>query len=161
MTADLPGLRRATPTDAPACADLVERAYAVHLPRMDRVPGPMLADYDAVVRDAEVWLAEDATGITGLLVLRPEDGALLLDNLAVRPDRQRSGLGGSLLAAAERRARELGLPAIRLFTHVTMIENQRFYESRGYERVRRDTVDGYDRLFYVKRLERGRDFTRS
>ena len=65
---------------------------------------------------------------------------LLLDNIAVSPTRQGSGLGRRLLAFAEDEALRRGYYEIRLHTHQTMVENQRLYTSIGYEETGRGSV---------------------
>ena len=62
------------------------------------------------------------------------------------------GLGRLLLEHAERRTLELGLDRIRLYTHVTMVENQALYERTGYVETARRTEHGFTRVFYEKRL---------
>jgi len=52
---------------------------------------------------------------------------LLLDNLAVRPDRQRCGFGRKLIAFAEAEARRLRFAELRLYTHEAMSENIALY----------------------------------
>ena len=46
----------------------------------------------------------------------------------------------------------LGYREIRLYTHKTMVENQRLYASIGYEETGRGSEAGYDRVFMRKRL---------
>jgi ribosomal protein S18 acetylase RimI-like enzyme len=77
---------------------------------------------------------------------------LLLDNVAVSPARQGSGLGRRLLAFAEAEALRRGYAEIRLYTHQTMEENQRLYASIGYEETGRGAEAGYDRVFMRKQL---------
>jgi len=45
-----------------------------------------------------------------------------------------------------------GYCEIRLYTHQTIVENQRLYASLGYEETGRGTEGGYDRVFMRKRL---------
>ena len=87
-------------------------------------------------------------------MLQPATDYLLLDNIAVSPARQGSGLGRRLLAFAEAEALRRGYAEIRLYTHQTMEENQRLYASIGYEETGRGTEAGYDRVFMRKQLRR-------
>ena len=48
----------------------------------------------------------------------------------------------------------IGYSEIRLYTHQTMVENQRLYASIGYEETGRGTEAGYDRVFMRKQLRR-------
>ena len=112
----------------------------------------MLDDYAARVSEGVVWVIEEEAGIAGVIVLLPGPSYLLLDNIAVAPERQGAGLGRRLLAFAEAEALRRGYREIRLYTHQTMIENQRFYAAIGYEETGRGIEAGYDRVFMHKRL---------
>jgi ribosomal protein S18 acetylase RimI-like enzyme len=85
-----------------------------------------------------------------VLVLEPEEDALLLDNVAVAPAAQGRGIGRKLIALAERRARELGLPKVRLYTNAKMTENLRMYPALGYVEVGRGGEGGFHRVFFEK-----------
>jgi ribosomal protein S18 acetylase RimI-like enzyme len=56
------------------------------------------------------------------------------------------------MAFAEQRARFLGLPEIRLYTHERMTANIAFYTRLGYDEVERRVEDGFARVFMRKRL---------
>jgi ribosomal protein S18 acetylase RimI-like enzyme len=112
----------------------------------------MLDDYAARVSEGAVWVLEEAAMTAGIVVLKPATDYLLLDNIAVSPERQGLGLGRRLLAFAEAEALRRGYCEIRLYTHQTMVENQRLYASIGYEETGRGSEAGYDRVFMRKRL---------
>jgi ribosomal protein S18 acetylase RimI-like enzyme len=146
-------LRRADIADAAAMRDVAEAAYAPYLDRMGGLrPGPMDTDYDAAVADTEAWVVEVDGAVAGLVLLVEEEGRMLLENVAVLPRLHGRGLGRLLLEHAERRTLELGLDRIRLYTHVTMVENQALYERTGYVETARTTEHGFTRVFYEKRL---------
>lgn len=146
-------VRRADAADARVLAALATAAYSVYLPRMGGLaPGPMGTDYADLVATAEVWVAEVGHRIAGFLALRRAGDHVLLENVAVHPDWQGQGLGRRLLALAEERARASGVPVLRLYTHETMVENQRLYERAGYVETDRRTDDGFARVFYEKTL---------
>jgi ribosomal protein S18 acetylase RimI-like enzyme len=148
-----PQARRARPDDAPALAALAERAYGHYPARIGVRPAPLDADYAHAISADEVWVVDgDGGDLVGLLVLHARPDDLLLDNVAVDPAYQGRGVGRLLLDLAERRARELGLDAIELFTHALMTENQAIYEGRGYVKLRRVDEQGFDRFFYRKQL---------
>ncbi len=154
MTTDMgePRIRAATAADAPAIRQIVEQAYRHYIPRIGKPPGPMLDDYAARVSEGVVWVIEDSIGLAGVIVLLPRPDYLLLDNIAVAPARQRSGLGRRLIAFAEAEAARRGYREIRLYTHQTMTENQRLYAAIGFEETGRGTESGYERVFMRKRL---------
>jgi GNAT superfamily N-acetyltransferase len=119
---------------------------------MGKPPGPMLDDYAARVLEGAVSVLEEGAAIAGIIVLLPATNCLVLDNVAVSPGRQGFGLGRQLLAFAEAEALRRGYHEIRLYTHQTMVGNQRLYASIGYEETGRSTEAGYDRVFMRKQL---------
>ncbi len=119
----MPALRPARPADAPAVTALVRAAYARWVPRLGREPAPMTEDDAALIAAGAVTLLEDAGALLGVLVLIPEPDALLIENVAIAPDAQGRGLGGLLLAEAERVGREIGRCRVRLYTNAAMTEN--------------------------------------
>ena len=127
------------------------RAYRHYIARIGRPPGPMLDDYAARISEGAVWVLEEGTVLAAIIVL-PAPNYLLLDNIAVSPARQNLGLGRQLLAFAETEALRRGYREIRLYTHQTMVENQRLYASIGYEETGRGAEAGYDRVFMRKQL---------
>src|SRR5689334_1218135 len=146
-------LRRATPNDAEAVAQCVQRAYARYEGRLPRPPKPVLADYSTVLRESLSFLLEGAEGqCMGVLVLDPRADYLLLENVAVEPAVQGRGLGGRLLELAEAEALRLGLREVRLYTNAMMTENRALYARIGYTEYERREVDGRDTVFMRKTL---------
>jgi ribosomal protein S18 acetylase RimI-like enzyme len=148
------GVRRAESADARELARIAEVAFSPYVERMGGLrPAPMNADYETLVRDAETWVSEVGGAIVGFLVLVWEDDAVLLDTVAVLPEHHGTGVGRRLLELTEERARVRGCRRIRLYTHATMVENQRLYARRGYVVTRSADQDGFSRVFYEKALE--------
>ena len=134
-----PGVRRATPADAARMAYVAEAAYSPYLERMDGLrPGPMDADYVAAVADGPRpgWSSGPARSSASCVLVEEPDG-MLLDNVAVLPSHHGQGVGRALLVLAEAAPGPRASPRIRLFTHVTMVENQRLYERLGYVETHR------------------------
>ena len=154
MTTDMdePRIRTATAADVSVIGQIVEQAYRHYIPRIGKPPGPMLDDYNARVSEGVVWVIGEGSTIAGVIVLLPRPDHLLLDNIAVAPARQGSGLGRRLLAFAEAEAVRRGYREIHLYTHQTMTENQGLYAAIGYEETGRGTEAGYERVFMRKRL---------
>ena len=128
---DEPRIRAATAADVSAITEIVDQAYRHYIARMGKPPGPMLDDYAARVLEGVVWVLEEGAAVAGIVVLLPTTNYLLLDNIAVSPARQGLGLGRQMLAFAEAEALRCGYREIRLYTHQTMLENQRLYASIG------------------------------
>src|SRR6266853_2054460 len=113
-------IRLADFIDRAAIEALVHEAYAVYVPRIGRPPAPMLEDYGALIGNGRVHVLEDETGIAGIVVLIPEEHAMLLDNVAVKVAAQGRGYGRMLIAFAEAMACAAGYRTIRLFTNERM-----------------------------------------
>jgi ribosomal protein S18 acetylase RimI-like enzyme len=143
-------IRPARLTDADWARALVRRAYALYVPRMGKEPAPMLADYGALIDAGEVHVLEDGGAPVGLIVLRPDEDTLFIENIAVDPAIQRKGHGRALLAFAEAEARRLGLKALRLYTNAAMTENLTYYPALGFRETERREEDGYSRVFFEK-----------
>jgi N-acetylglutamate synthase-like GNAT family acetyltransferase len=147
-----PVVRAAVAADAPAVTNLVAAAYQVYLPRIGRRPAPMDADYSELIGRGAVWVAAAADEIVGVLVLEFESDHVLLENVAVSPGAQGSGVGGLLIDTAEQQARERGLPEVRLYTNAGMTENLAYYPRRGYTETGRGEHEGFSRVFFAKRV---------
>lgn len=145
-------IRPATPDDRAAIEAIVEAAYAIYVPRIGRRPMPMDDDYAARIAAGEAHVLEADGAVLGVLVLEHEDGALLIDNVAIRQDAQGRGLGARLLDFAEEAARAAGHDRVRLFTNVAMTENIARYLRRGYRETHRGGEGGFRRVFMEKRL---------
>jgi GNAT superfamily N-acetyltransferase len=144
-------IRRARPQDRAAVEAIVDAAYAVYVERIGKPPGPMLDDYAGLIADGMVSVLADADRtMAAIIVLVPQPDHLLLDNIAVRPDRQGQGLGRQLIAFAEDETLRLGYAELRLYTHEKMIENIALYTRLGFVETGRGHQAGYDRVFMRK-----------
>jgi len=144
-------IRTARADDLPAIAAIVDGAYRPYVARIGREPGPMLDDYAALVSAGRVHVL-DQGGVRGFLVLLQEEDTMLLDNVAVHPDRQGCGHGGLLMRFAEDMARAAGCVAIKLYTHEMMVENIARYRRLGFVETHRAEEKGLRRVFMRKPL---------
>jgi GNAT superfamily N-acetyltransferase len=143
-------LRPGTAADARAAADLWLRARKA---AREVIPEPVHSDDDVrewfashVVDEAELWLAEDATGkLAAVLVL---EGSWV-DQLYVEPTMTGRGIGAALLNLAKRQRRD----GLRLWTFASNTRAQRFYERHGFVATRRtdgrDNEEGAPDILYV------------
>ena len=153
-------LRLARADEHEAVAACVDAAYSKWIARIGRKPGPMLDDYAELIGRGVVYvLPDEADTIRALIVTWVQDGDadadayMWIDNLAVQPAEQGSGIGRMLIAFAEDRARESGLNEIRLLTNALMTENIAFYERGGFEVLERKTLEnGGGLVVMVRRL---------
>jgi ribosomal protein S18 acetylase RimI-like enzyme len=132
--------------------DIVRAAYSPYVSHIGRKPGPMLDDYGALIKDSRVHVVEREGAIQGILVLIPKEDAMLLDNVAVAPSAQGSGLGRRMLEYAEQSAREAGYRSIKLYTNEAMTENIAHYSKIGYSETHRVEEKGLKRVYMVKAL---------
>lgn len=146
-------IRPAAAAEADVVRDIVHAAYRHYIERIGKPPGPMPDDYAARIASGQVWVADVGGRIAGVLVLEQQPHRLMLDNVAVRPDCQGTGLGRALVAFAEAEARRRGWRKIVLYTHVLMTENQALYHRLGFVETGRVTEKGFDRVYMVKALE--------
>lgn len=147
-------VRRAVAADLAAVKEIVHEAYAPWAELMGMRPKPMDIDYATLIADGVVHVT-GSTEVEGLIVLLPEEGTLLVENVAVRPPLHGRGIGRRLLAFAEDEARRLGLPALRLYTNALMSRNIGLYGSLGYAETRRQAVNGGEIVHMRKQLGLG------
>ena len=115
----------------------------------------MDADFAAQIAAGEVYVAADADGaFQGFIVFFPEDGHMFLENVAVMPQAAGKGVGKSLTGFCEDEAKRLGLGSVKLYTNEKMIENLSIYPRLGYLETERRTENGFNRVFFEKRLDR-------
>jgi ribosomal protein S18 acetylase RimI-like enzyme len=146
-------IRRARTGDQAAVEAIVTAAYMPYIERIGKPPGPMLDDYGALIAEGTVSVFQaDDDAIAAMIVLLPKPDHLLLDNIAVQPERQGQRLGRRLIEFAEAEARRLGYAELRLYTHEKMVENIALYGRLGFEEIGRGREAGYDRVFMTKRL---------
>jgi predicted N-acetyltransferase YhbS len=140
-------LRSVTAAEVPAVHAMIESAYRGDTARAgwtheaDLVQGPRtsIAMLEAIVRDRDelLLIAEDKAGPVGCVQLgRRRDGIAYLGLLTVDPQRQASGLGRSILAAAEEEAvQRFDARTMELLVVSRRPELIAYYERRGYVRT--------------------------
>ena len=152
MFTDFMGIRLAESADQAAVEAIVRAAYEPWVAKIGMKPPPLAADYGALISGEQVYVLENGE-VDALIVLESSDpGTLLIENVAVRPDRQGRGLGRRLMAFAEFRARSLRLGSVRLYTNEKMISNIGLYESLGYRETGREGINGRNAVHMRKDL---------
>jgi ribosomal protein S18 acetylase RimI-like enzyme len=146
-------LRRASADDLAAVTALQQAAYAKNRVLLGVEPLPLTADYAAVLSTYEVWLADGAHGLDGVLILQARPDDLLIWSVATAPAAQRSGVGNRLLAFAESHARGLGLRCIRLYTGEPLTGNIAWYQRHGYVHERIEQLPDRRLVHLIKHLE--------
>ena len=125
-----PSIRRGMVADAESVADVFitsRRAAVGHIPRSVHTDEDVRGWFASIVLvEHEVWVAEVDGVIVGILVLRGDS----VDQLYVRPEAQRRGVGTRLLAHAKR-----GRSRLRLYTFETNEPARDFYEKHGFKPI--------------------------
>jgi GNAT superfamily N-acetyltransferase len=88
-----PAIRKVKPDASAAIKHIVAEAYGPYVARIGRKPGPMGDDYARLIAAGLVEVLDGEDGPAGFVVLVPEEGALLLDNVAVRDAARGRGAG--------------------------------------------------------------------
>ena len=126
--------------------------------------------YDAIIIGSGMtggWAAKELTE-KGLRVLVLEAGRpialieiipgpshLLIENIAVLPDRHGEGIGGVLLEHAETIARSHGVNELRLYTNAKFSTNLAFYAHRGFSEFLREPHAAGGEIVHTKKLVEG------
>ncbi|KAL5340499.1 acyl-CoA N-acyltransferase [Aspergillus crustosus] len=166
LSTPIPEIRRATFSHIPSIQYIVTEAYTKYIPRIGKLPAPMLADYNALLANPihEIFVllsphssaspdsdtATESTVVGSILLNISDSAALRINNLVVDPSAQGKGYGRLLMRFAEERARDTGRGALELYTNVKMVENLEFYAKLGFLEVGRREEDGYERVFFKK-----------
>lgn len=110
---------------------------------------PSLSKLKADIQKQELFLLEKSGRILGIIVITEEipeeyfpitwlsqtDSNIYIHRLAVHPEFWGKGYGKKLMDFAEDFAMKNGFESVRLDTFSQNLRNQRFYESRGYQRL--------------------------
>lgn len=89
---------------------------------------------------------------SGLIWVIEKETYLEVESVAILPAYQKRGFGRKLMSYAEELALQKGCPSIRLYTNAALLELVTFYESLGYIEEKRETDQGFNRVFLIKEL---------
>jgi ribosomal protein S18 acetylase RimI-like enzyme len=143
-------VRRLGPGD-PALAGVLSLLRASFAYMEGRIDPPSslhrltFGDVEAQATRAEVWAIEDEGRVVASVFLTPQAHALSLGKLAVAVTHRGRGLARRLVAIAERRAAELGLPSVELQSRVELTENHSAFAAMGFRVTGETTHPGFDR----------------
>ena len=146
-----PSFRRATSADVRIIGEITRAAYAKWVPLIGREPKPMTADYARAVTNHVIDLLEEGGRPVGLIEAIPTPAHLLIENIAVLPDRHGRGIGGMLLSHADDLARSLGVSELRLYTNAKFTANIAFYLRRGFEEFLRESHPAGGEVVHMKK----------
>ncbi|MEM8750684.1 MAG: GNAT family N-acetyltransferase [Pseudomonadota bacterium] len=147
-----PLLRPAHASEEAFMRDCAKQAYEKYIPRIGKRPAPMMTDFGAATASDQASILEQDGHAVGYAVAYLKRDAFFVENIAILPGAQGTGLGRFMMAALEAQARSKGARAIELYTNAAMHENLDFYASLGFEQTDRQVQDGFDRVFFRKEL---------
>jgi ribosomal protein S18 acetylase RimI-like enzyme len=147
----LAGLRRATLVDIDAVTAFQRAAYHKNHALLGVEPLPLLADYSKIIDSYETWLLQRDGRLDGVLILEPRADDLLIWSIATAPAAQNRGVGRTLLAATEERARALGRSVIRLYTGEPLTGNIAWYQRHGYAIERVEALAADRRIVHMSK----------
>lgn len=148
-------IRLARAEDAGAIGQVAKDAYHVYIERLGRPPAPMIADFEHHIARDWVIIAERNGRLCGYAILIADKERALLDNIAVDPREQGSGVGRSLIERVEQEALALGHLSLELYTNVVMTENVCWYARLGFVETKRAVEQGFYRIYMKKDLVPG------
>ncbi|NUU37674.1 GNAT family N-acetyltransferase [Pseudomonas sp. C2B4] len=147
-------IRQANANDEVAVRACAEQAYARYVPLIGRKPAPMLADFRTQIAAGHVYLCTgEQDELRGFIVFFPVDRHMFLENVAVSETGRGKGIGKSLVQFCEAEAMRLGLGSVHLYTNEKMTDNLSIYPRLGYVEVQRRSEDGFNRVYFEKRLD--------
>lgn len=111
---------------------------------------------EAQLARGDVYVALDGEQIVGAVRTKPQENALYIQQIAVDPVRQGTGVGSWLLLRIDELAQSRGLGGLALETAEMAVANIRLYQRHGFEIVGRGPpdhgLDSHVRVHMVKSL---------
>ena len=146
-------IRKAVADDVAAIRECSDKAFSGYIPLIGRQPAPMTADFSAQIAAGQIYVAlNDGGDLLGYIAFFPQGNHMNLDSIAVLPAASGRGIGKKLITFCEDEARRLGLEAVHLYTNEMMTANLSIYPRLGYVEVDRRTDEGFNRVFFQKKL---------
>jgi ribosomal protein S18 acetylase RimI-like enzyme len=133
-------IRRARPTDFPAIQEVeieAGRLFAgIGMQAVADDPPFSIGELGAFVASGCAWVAVGVDDRPiGYLVAEVVDGCAHIDQVSVRPNHGRRGVGRALIGHLEAWASARGLPALTLTTFADVPWNAPLYERLGFRRL--------------------------
>lgn len=143
-------IRLAHADDAPGLGRIAHAAYEQFTAAIGRVPAPALQDFPRDIAAGRVWAIGSPP--LGFAVAFAKQDTWFLENVAIAPQAQGQGHGRALIAFVEAEGQRRGFGRIRLYTNAKMTSNLALYPMLGYTLTGRQVEDGFDRVYFEKRL---------
>ncbi|MDT8911632.1 GNAT family N-acetyltransferase [Amycolatopsis sp. PS_44_ISF1] len=129
-------IRLARPEDLPVLREVERRAGAVFrdlgMARVAEDEPLSVAELASFAEDGRCWVTEEDGAVLAYLIAEVVDGLGHIEQVSVRPDHARRGLGRELIETAGGWAARLGRPALTLTTYTGVPWNGPYYERLGF-----------------------------
>jgi len=141
---------------------VLQGAFAFMTDRIDPPSSVHRLTPTSIVRKSQeetLFLALDDDEVVGCVFATPRGDSLYVSKLAVRKDRQRTGIGRHLMGAVEEHARGTGLSYLELETRIELTENHEAFSSLGFIKIGEHAHEGYEHPTFItmrKELEPSR-----
>lgn len=139
-------------SDWPALLALLQGAFSYMEGRIDPPSSLRLLSLDSIAvkaRNESLFLATENEEVVGCVFVAPQSDLLYVGKLAIHPERQRKGIGRSLIETVERYALDLGIDTLELNTRIELTENQTAFKSMGFFVTGEHSHEGYDRPTFI------------
>jgi len=146
-------IRKAGKSDLPDIKQITADAYQQYISVMGQKPAPMVADYSQHLQDDLIFVVDEVSQhkVIGYAVIVVKNAEYWLETIAVDPEASGQGVGSKLIAYVENYIATLA-SEYQLYTNVKMTKNIDWYQRLGFVEVKRQKVDGYERVYFKKRL---------
>ena len=145
-------IRRAKPEDDAAIAALVRLAFSTQSRPTEPPSGALRETAETIsahLGRGGGAIVEDHGTLVGAVLWHEEDGGLYVGRLSVHPEHRRRGIATLLMDEAEREARRLGLPHMRLGVRLALDDNRRLFASCGFVETTLHRHEGFSEATWV------------
>jgi len=154
MTGDIETLN---PKDRAAAERLLRDAFAPYVAKLGRRQAPDAYEWlPEALAEGRVYGLRDGPSLIGVAITIRDTAGWTLDQVAVAPEYQGSGIGSRLIGHVEAEARRHGAPVLFLDTAAMMTDLLRLYRRLGFEERHRGLAehgcDDHERVYMQKRL---------
>jgi ribosomal protein S18 acetylase RimI-like enzyme len=149
-------IRPGNEADIPQIQDVEVAAgqlfLTVDMPDIAADPPPSQRLLRSAIAQSSLLVAVIEDAVVGYGVSSQVDGHLHLEQVSIRPEVSRQGIGAMIFDALEKQGASLGLTECTLFTFEDVAWNAPYYERLGYRRVPQAEVGGgLARIFALER----------